>query len=229
MDDHAQRAKIIEVARSMAKSGLSPGRSGNVSARAGDGMLITPSGMPYDEMSVEDIVFVESSGVVGGGSRPGRPSLKPSSEWQFHLATYDARPDIHAHVHSHSTNATVLACAHKSIPAFHYMVAVAGGDDIPLVEYATFGSAELSRNVAGGLNERNACLIANHGQCAVGKTLDAAFELAQEVETLATQYVKLLELDAVHILPRDEMIRVLEKFSTYGQNAQDVTGRKTGN
>ena len=130
--------------------------------------------------------------------------------------------DINAHVHTHSLNATVLACAHKPIPAFHYMVAVAGGNDIPLVDYATFGSAKLSQNVAAGLAHRNACLIASHGMCAVGKSLDAAYELAQEVETLAALYVKLLTLDAVHILPDEEMTRVLELFQSYGQNAQNT-------
>lgn len=208
------RAKIIATARDMSASGLSPGRSGNLSLRAKEGMLITPSGVAYDDMGVGDIVFVAEDGAYKG-------PLKPSSEWQFHLATYRKRPDIHAHVHAHALNATVLACAHKPIPAFHYMVAVAGGNDIPLVDYATFGTKELSENVARGLSDRNACLIANHGLCAVGKDLNTAYELAHEVETLAAQYVKLLMLDAVHLLDEDEMNRVLELFRSYGQSAQD--------
>ena len=153
MDDQSLREKIVAIAQSMSTSGLSPGRSGNVSARVAGGMLITPSGVAYGEMAPRDIVLVDGEGTPQG-------ALKPSSEWQFHKAVYDRRPDMHAHVHTHSLNATVLASAHRPIPAFHYMVAVAGGDNIPLVDYATFGSAALSDNVAAGLAHRNACLIA---------------------------------------------------------------------
>jgi len=204
------REKIVKTARNMSESGLSPGRSGNVSARTEGGMLVTPSAMAYSEMEPHHIVFVGKDGRAKG-------DLPPSSEWQFHLATYNRRPEINAHIHTHSLNATVLACAHKPIPAFHYMVAVAGGDNIPLVDYATFGSAQLSKNVSEGLRRRNACLIANHGLCAVGKSLDAAYELANEVETLAAHYVKLLTLDGVHLLSDEEMARVLELFKSYGQ------------
>jgi L-fuculose-phosphate aldolase len=123
-------------------------------------------------------------------------------------------------VHTHSLHATVLACAHKPIPAFHYMVAVAGGKDIPLVPYDTFGTQELADHVANGLAERNACLMANHGQIAVGANLCAALELAHEVEVLAEQYAKVLALGEPHILPDDEMARVLERFKNYGQRAQ---------
>ncbi len=210
MNEQLLRDGIVETSRRLSADGLSPGRSGNVSARFNGGMLITPSGLPYDVMSRNDIVFVDREGMPSG-------DLKPSSEWQFHLGTYLKRADVMAHVHTHSLNATILASAHKPIPAFHYMVAVAGGDDIPLVDYATFGSEELAANVAGGLANRNACLIANHGLCAVGHSLDAAYELAAEVETLAAQYVKLLELGEVHLLPAAEMERVLELFKTYGQ------------
>lgn len=215
MSEREIRGEIVLIGRRMTAEGLSPGRSGNVSARFEKGMLITPSGVPYDEMEPENIVFVNREGIAQG-------DLIPSSEWQFHLSTYEARPDVMAHVHTHSLNAVVLASAHKPIPAFHYMVAVAGGIDIPLVDYATFGTEELARNVAIGLAQRNACLIANHGLCAVGKTLQAAYELAAEVESLSAQYVKLLELDAVHLLPMDEMERVLELFQSYGQKAEEI-------
>jgi L-fuculose-phosphate aldolase len=197
----------------MSRSGLSPGRSGNVSCRFGGGMLITPTGKRYEDMSADDVVFVSDDGGVPYGQ------LKPSSEWHFHLAAYAARPDRHALVHTHSLNATVLACARKSIPAFHYMVAVAGGKDIPCVPYATFGTEELAAHVAAGLARRDACLMANHGQIALGATLQQALELAFEVETLAAQYVKVLALGSVHILPDAEMDRVLGKFRAYGQKA----------
>lgn len=212
-EDKARKA-VIEAALAMSRSGLSPGRSGNVSCRWGEGMLITPTGMAYDELEAKDIVFVDRNGSVPGKQR------KPSSEWHFHLAAYLARTDRNAVVHTHSLHATVLACAHKSIPAFHYMVAVAGGKDIPLVPYATFGTEELAAHVAAGLKERDACLMANHGQIALGETLAAALELAHEVEVLAEQYYKVLTLGAAHVLPDAEMALVLEKFKGYGQKAQ---------
>ncbi len=210
----ALRQRVLETALAMSRSGLSPVRSGNVSVRAGPAMLITPSGMVYEQMTPGDIVRVEYDGTVARGQR------KPSSEWHFHLAAYAARPDRHAVVHTHSMYATVLACAHKPIPGFHYMVAVAGGRDIPCIPYATFGTPELARLVAAGLKERDACLMANHGQIAVGETLQSALELAQEVEILAEQYYKVLTLGAPHLLDDAEMDAMVERFKTYGQKAQ---------
>ena len=213
-DETSARRAVIETALAMSHSGLSPGRSGKVSCRWREGMLITPSGLAYDEIAPADIVFVNADGGVQQNSR------KPSSEWHFHLAAYQARPGRHAVVHTHSLNATVLACAHKFIPAFHYMVAVAGGVDIPLVPYATFGTPELAAHVAHGLADRDACLMANHGQIAIGATLDAALELAHEVEILAGQYTKVLLLGPPHIIPDSEMKIELEKFKSYGQKGQ---------
>ena len=214
-EQEARRA-VIDTALAMSRSGLSPGRSGNVSCRWHDGMLITPTGMAYDLIRPRDIVYVDAK-----GNTPARKSRKPSSEWRFHLAAYKARPDMGAVVHTHSLNATVLACARKPIPAFHYMVAVAGGSDIPLVPYDTFGTEQLARHVAKGLKKRNACLMANHGQIALGATLDSALELAHEVEVLASQYCQVLQLGKPHILSNDEMARVLERFKSYGQRGQD--------
>ena len=210
----AARRDVLDTALAMSRQGLSPGRSGNVSVRFANGVLITPSGMAYDAITPADIVRVDLDGAAAAGQR------KPSSELHFHLATYRARPDIGAIVHTHSLHATVLACARRAIPAFHYMVAVAGGDDIPLVPYATFGGDELARHVAAGLAHRNACLMANHGQIAVGSTCAEALALAAEVEVLAEQYVKVLTLGSPHILARDEMARVLERFAGYGQKAE---------
>lgn len=214
--EKALRKAVLETALAMSRSGLSPGRSGNVSARVDGGMLITPSGMLYEELDPSDIVFVRDDGSSGKGQR------KPSSEWHFHLAAYRARPGRHAVVHTHSMHATVLACAHKPIPAFHYMVAVAGGVDIPCVPYATFGSEELAGYVAEGLRERDACLMANHGQIALGETLQGALELAHEVEVLAEQYYKVLALGplSVNLLSDTHMRDMLERFKTYGQKAQ---------
>jgi L-fuculose-phosphate aldolase len=210
----AVRRAVIATARAMSERGLSPGRSGNVSCRWKGGMLITPTGIAYDAIKPRDVVFV-----AGDGRVPGKQK-QPSSEWRFHLSAYQARPDMGAVVHTHSMHATVLACAGKSIPAFHYMVAVAGGKDIPIVPYATFGTNELATYVAGGLTERNACLMANHGLIAIGETLPAALELAAEVEVLAEQYSKVLALGPPYLLSDAEMTVVLERFKSYGQKGQ---------
>ncbi|MGF1650719.1 MAG: class II aldolase/adducin family protein [Hyphomicrobiaceae bacterium] len=208
------RSAVVATARRMSELRLSPGRSGNVSVRHEGGMLITPSGVAYVDLADGDIVFVASDGTCPGGQR------KPSSEWQFHLAALAARPDRNAVVHCHSPAAVVLACRHEPIPAFHYMVAVAGGRDIPCVPYAIFGSDDLARHVADGLRHRDACLMANHGQTAIGVDLASALELAGEVETLAAQYVEVLKLGGPKLLSDGEMDEVLEKFKTYGQRAQ---------
>ena len=208
------RLQVLDTALKMSRLGLSPGRSGNVSCRFGNGMLITPSGMAYETLEPRDMVHVGMDGSVAEGQR------RPSSEWQFHLAAYIARPDIGGVVHTHSLHATVLACAHRPIPAFHYMVAIAGGNSIPLVPYATFGTKALSLHVSKGLKRRNACLMANHGQIAVGESVAKALELAAEVEVLAQQYAGVLAIGKPKLIDDDEMANVLELFKRYGQNAQ---------
>ncbi|MFY0615090.1 MAG: class II aldolase/adducin family protein [Hyphomicrobiaceae bacterium] len=211
----AARRAVIATALEMSRSGLSPGRSGNVSQRFGDGMLITPSGMSYDVLKPADIVFVLGDGSAADNQR------KPSSEWRFHWSAYQARPDGHAIVHTHSLHATTIACTGKAIPAFHYMVAIAGGKDIPCVPYATFGTEELADLVADGLSQRDACLMANHGQITIASDLDRALELAQEIEIIAEQYAKLLAVTSKPpLLPDDEMADVLVRFKGYGQKAQ---------
>jgi len=215
-DEEARaRLEVLETALGMSRRGLSPGRSGNVSRRFGSGMLVTPSGLAYDSLGPRDIVFVGPDGETRAGER------KPSSEWRFHLAIYRARTDVSAVVHTHSLHATVLACAHREIPAFHYQVAVGGGKNIPLAPYATFGSEALSHHVAKALRKRDACLMANHGQIAVGASCAAALELAGEVEVLAEQYWKVLAIGKPKVLDDDEMKRVAELFEGYGQKAQD--------
>jgi len=205
------RQAIKETATAMSSEGLSPGTSGNVSARFADGLLITPTGMLYGDLIPEDIVFIDNNGT------PPKSARKPSSEWRFHFTAYAARTSARAIVHTHSRFATALACAHKPIPAFHYMVAVAGGNDIPLADYATFGTAELASAVATALKDRKACLMANHGQIACGETLGAALDLAREVETLAAQYAAVLQIGEPHVLDDKEMSRVLKRFENYGQ------------
>jgi L-fuculose-phosphate aldolase len=211
--EKAARSQVISTAQEMSRLGLSPNRSGNVSRRWRDGMLITPSGMAYDGLVPADVTYVDRAGKPSG-------TRKPSSEWHFHLAIYAARADVAAVVHTHSMHAVVLACAGKPIPAFHYMVAVAGGDDIPCVPYATFGTEALAAHVVMGLERRNACLMAHHGAVATGPSLAAALELATEVEILAEQYYKVLTLGRPALLAADEMSEVLERFKGYGQKAQ---------
>ncbi|MEQ9143636.1 MAG: class II aldolase/adducin family protein [Parvibaculaceae bacterium] len=205
---------VIDTALRMSREGLSAGRSGNVSVRDGERVLITPTGMAYEALTSDDIVSMALDGSVPDGSR------KPSSEWHFHAAVYAARPDIGAVVHTHSNAATALACLEEGIPAFHYMVAAAGGHDIRCAPYATFGTEELAAHAVRALEGRQACLLAHHGVIACGSTLAKAYDLAVEVETLAEQYARARTLGAVPLLDAREMDRVLEKFKGYGQQAK---------
>ncbi|HEX2255691.1 MAG TPA: class II aldolase/adducin family protein [Afifellaceae bacterium] len=212
-EDGALRQEIVATALAMSRRGLSPQRSGNVSARRGDSLLITPSATPYEAMQPADIVAAGLDGSLAAGQR------RPSTETPFHRAIYAARPDAQAIVHCHSPKATALACARLPIPAFHYMVAVAGGADIRCADYATFGTEALAANSVAALTGRRACLLANHGQVAIAASLEAALELAAEVETLAGTYLDLLASgQKVHILDEEEMARVLEAFEDYGRD-----------
>jgi L-fuculose-phosphate aldolase len=206
----ALRQQLIATARAMNVAGINQGKSGNVSVRYHDGCLITPSALAYDELEPEDIVLLDRDGRAEG-------RRAPSSEWSMHLAILRARPEASAVVHAHSTHATALACHGRRIPAFHYMVAVAGGADIRCAPYATFGSAELAAGAVQALEQRRACLLAHHGLVAFGDSLVAALALAVEVETLARQYWHALQLGEPPELDASEMDRVLEKFRTYGR------------
>ena len=203
------RRQLIECAQAMNARGLNKGCAGNLSLRQGDGFLITPSGLPYGEMTPKDIVSMNFDGTWRCSNRERRPS----SEWRFHRDILKARPEFDAVLHCHSRHATALACQRKGIPAFHYMVAVAGGDSIACAPYATFGSAALSRLALKALTGRKACLLANHGMIACGKDLAAALALAEEVEELAPQYLAALAAGKPKILNRTEMAAVLRKFA----------------
>ena len=208
------REEIVRTARAMDEAGFAPSKSGNVSHRLLDRMLVTPTGLPYAAMTPGDVVELDlASGEVAGEGRP-------SSEWPFHAAIYKARPEIAAIVHTHSPRATALACARRPIPAFHYMIVMAGGADIPCAEYATFGSQALAGNVVRALEGRRATLLANHGVVATGRTLAGALALAAEVENLASAYLSLLAagLEPV-LLDEAEIARVLAKFGDYGRDA----------
>lgn len=205
------RQAVVETCRQMMALGINHGRAGNVSVRLDDTrFLITPSGMTYDAMTADDIVEMTVD-------RTWRGRLPPSTEWRFHRDLYATRTDIAAIVHTHSTSATALACLREDMPAFHYMVTRAGGESIRCASYATFGSQELSDHAIAALVDRKACLLANHGMIATGSTLAATLELANLVEELSTIYLRVRAAGAPFCLDRDEMMRVVDKWKTYGQ------------
>jgi L-fuculose-phosphate aldolase len=207
------RQELIVTAREMNRSGLNRGTSGNLSVRSGEGMLITPSGLPYDTLGEDDIVYLED----GCDEQPNSAGQrKPSSEWRIHRDVYRARPDAQAILHAHPAYSMALACLRRPLPAFHYMVAVAGGRDIRCAEYATFGSQALSDHVLQALENRRACLMANHGIIALAGDLAGALSLALEIEQLACSYLQCLAAGEPVLLDDAEMDRVLEKFKTYG-------------
>lgn len=204
------RDEIIQTVRLFNTTGLSIGTSGNLSARTAKGFLITPTGVPYEDLKPASLVELDSQGNVVGGR------LKPSSEWRFHRDIYLSRGEVNAVVHVHSPHATAIACTRQSIPAFHYMIAIAGGDSIRCADYATFGTEELVKNVLRALQDRKACLLANHGMVALGESVKTAFKLAREVEELAKQYWLSRQAGEPVLLDDAEMKVNLEKIKTYG-------------
>ncbi len=210
-----QRNKIIEYSLKLNSTNLSPLRSGNISLRSKEddveGYLITPSGKKYDTLKPEDIVFLGLNEEVEDKTSDN----KPSSEWRFHRDIYLKKKEAKAIVHAHSPHATAVSSHGKPIPPFHYMIALAGGEDIKCADYATFGTEELSNNVIDALENRRACLMSNHGQVAFGKDLDDAFELAQELENICHQYTIALKLGNPKILSFEEMKKVLDKAKNY--------------
>ena len=204
------RKQMLEVSRELVRLGLNRGTSGNVGARCGEDFLVTPSGVPADEMTPDSMVKMDFSGNVLSAS-------KPSSEWRFHLDILKARPEVNAVVHVHSMFATTMACLRMEIPAFHYMIALVGGDSIRCAPYALFGSQTLSDVAVAALENRKACLLANHGMIAVGKDLKSALAITVEVETLCEQYWRALQVGKLYILSDEEMQEVQEKFQGYGR------------
>ena len=206
------RKQIIATACRMNSLGINRGKSGNVSARWKNGFLVTPSGLPYEETKSGDIVFIDAKTKTEG-------KRAPSSEWRFHFDIYQRKSEVHAVVHTHSSFATTLACLGMPVPAFHYMVAVAGGNSIPCAPYATFGTQTLSDHALRALEGRKACLLANHGMIATGADLKGALALAVEVEALCEQYWRALQIGKPNILPDDEIALVAEKFKAYNMQA----------
>jgi L-fuculose-phosphate aldolase len=209
-EERGLRVRMIEAARRMNASGINQGRSGNVSVRVANGFLVTPTGVPYEALDVQDIVLMRQDGAHEG-------AREPSSEWRLHLAIYEKRAEAGAVVHTHSPYATSVACLRRAIPAFHYEVAFAGGHDIRCAAYATFGTQELSDNAIAALEGRRACLLANHGVAAIGKDIGEAFAMAEKVEALARMYWQALQVGEPAVLDEVEMSRVLDRFRTYGR------------
>ena len=213
-DEAALRSAVVATAIAMNAAGINRGKSGNVSARwrggGFDGFLITPSGLPYERTTPDDIVAMTLDGQALG-------TRLPSSEWRFHRDIYRSRAEFGAIVHTHGPFSTALACLGRGIPAFHYMVAVAGGPDIRCAPYATFGTQALSDQAVAALADRRACLLAHHGMIAAHRDLEDALALAVQVETLAEMYWRALQVGTPAVLPDAEMAVVLAKFATYGQ------------
>jgi L-fuculose-phosphate aldolase len=209
-----QREQLIEISQQLVATGLNRGTAGNVSVRVDNeagvaGFLITPSGMAVNKMMPADMVWMDFSGNVTG-------SREPSSEWRFHLDILQHKPQMNAVIHTHSMFATTLSTFRSDIPAFHYMIALAGGKSIRCAPYALFGSQALSDGAVIALKDRKACLLANHGMIAVGESLEKALNVTLEVETLCEQYLRALQVGQPHILSDEEMLEVQERFKSYG-------------
>ena len=215
MTEQALREQLVAVARRMNASGLNQGTSGNLSARIPGGLLITPSSLPYERMEPDDLVAIDFN-----GSPSAQSCRRPSSEWRLHADVLAARPELQAVLHCHPIHGTALACHDRGIPPFHYMTAVAGGDDIRCAPYATFGTQELSRFTVEAMVDRKACLLARHGLVSAGESLDQALSIAVEVETLARMYLQALQLGEPPLLTSAQMEAVHAQFRGlhYGQS-----------
>jgi len=209
--ENVLREQIVKVMRQMDQRGLNRGTSGNVSARFGDGLLVTPSGVVPDELTPKAVVF------VGADGETAPDALAPSSEWRMHAGLYVRRPDVSAVVHCHSRHATILACAGKPIPPLHYMVGVSGRASVPLAPYQPFGSLELADAVADAMEGGMACLMANHGLIAVGRTLGRALAVAEEMEEQAAVYCGTLAIGGPNLLSNAQMADIFQRFKSYGQ------------
>jgi L-fuculose-phosphate aldolase len=212
-DESTLRQAMVRVAEELDARGLNRGSSGNVGARCGERILVTPSGVPARDLTAQGMVLLAPNGDVVGAGRP-------SSEWRFHRDILMSRPDINAVVHVHSPFATTLACLGLEVPPFHYMIAAAGGSTIRCAPYALFGTQELSDHALAALKDRKACLLANHGMIATGRDLNQALALCVEVESLCEQYWRARQVGEPRHLSEADMAEVMEKFKTYGPQAE---------
>ncbi len=210
-DEAALREQLAHTLRQMSQRGLNRGTSGNASVRCGEGMLVTPTGIVPEELKPEQMVLIGADGEAAPGS------LRPSSEWRMHFGILAQRTDVRAVVHCHSRYATILACAGKSIPSLHYMVAVGGRSIVPLAPYHPFGSEELAKAVTEAMQGGFACLMANHGQIAAASSLSRALAIAEEIEEQAAVYCGTLAIGGPRLLSEEQMTEVMLRFRDYGQ------------
>ena len=214
-----ERENLLSITKRLAQLGLNKGTSGNASVRCESGFLVTPSGMAVEDMTPSSMVHMRFDGSFE--LQADSNAKKPSSEWRFHRDILASRPEVNAVIHTHSMFATTLACLHKDIPPFHYMIAVAGGDTIRCAPYALFGSQALSDHALIALTDRKACLLANHGMIALGADLDDALAVTVEVENLCEQYWRILQLNPKPpLLNEAEMFEVFQQFKGYGKWAK---------
>lgn len=210
----SKQAEVLKGAKLLQSLGLNKGTSGNLSIRCGDGFLVTPSGLMPDQMSENNIVRMD---MLGNSLTSGQPS----SEWRFHRDIYLSRPEVEAVVHVHSLAASSFSCLRRDLPAFHYMIALAGGDNIRCTPYALFGTQLLSDFVVAALDNRKACLMANHGMISIGRNLEEALAIAVEVEMLCAQYMLASQIEEPALLDSLQMAEVLEKFKNYGRKFKE--------
>lgn len=209
--DHKHlRQAVVESSLEAESLRLNVGTSGNISARIEGGMIITPTGIAPRALTLDLIVRMDLEGAWAG-------SVLPSTEWALHAEIYKARPEVLAIVHAHPDHCVALSCARRSIPAFHYMIAGFGGDDVRCSNYATFGSRELALETVAALDSRTACLLSNHGMVAVGTTIKEALSRALKLETLARQFILCRSIDTPVVLTAAELIEVAERYKTYGK------------
>ncbi len=216
-DDARLREEMVSICRRMVELGINQGTAGNVSARMGDRFLITPSAIPYDEMTPDQIAEMDYDGRYFG-------PCKPTTEWRFHREIMRRRPEAGAIVHTHSLFSTAVACLRRDLPALHYYIAVGGGPTVRCAKYATYGTQELADNALVALEGRNACLLANHGMIVFGSTPADALKRTFDLEMLARQYVYASQIGEPCILPDDEIERVRVKMQDYGDQATRESG-----
>ncbi|WP_138465721.1 class II aldolase/adducin family protein [Poseidonocella sp. HB161398] len=213
------REEIVQRCREMNANGINQGTSGNISVRLGDHMLISPSATPYDAMTPEMVAKIAIDDRSGAWEGP----KTPSTEWRFHQRILRERPDCPAVIHAHPTYCTAIGILRRAIPAVHYMVAAFGGTDVRCAGYARYGTEELSDLVLAALQDRTACLMANHGMVAMGETLAKAMWRAVELETIARQYVTVLQTGAdYHVLSDAEIAETMDGFASYGLQAESA-------
>jgi ribulose-5-phosphate 4-epimerase/fuculose-1-phosphate aldolase len=216
-EEYEARLSVVHACQEMTSLGINQGTSGNISIRGYNGMLVTPSGMPYAEMEPEDLVFMDWE-----GNWKGRGGNVPSTEWRFHLEILKTKPDVNAVVHAHPIYCSIIAIMGRTIPAIHYMIAAGGGNDIPCAPYAQYGTEDLSRAALQALRHRHACLLAHHGLISTGASLAKAMWLALEVEVLARQYHGCLQLGTPPTLPDAEIDSILQRWGDYGLRSKEI-------